>query len=192
MLDTDFRLLGGGIGGMEAPGQLFGATFARELEDSLEPGRRRGRHQSGQDGDRDPGGVGLIDESEVVLSMEEQLGDRHCRAGNLLGEKSVDVLVRPLRTRMPIGKCGDRHPYLLAGRRDRAPTGGTSRRKSRVLGSLGLHPVNELHELGGAPEVAEKMVALDRTARSVTAKGEETRNSGVEELPHQAVGLQVR
>ena len=152
-------------------GNRPGATFTREGEDSLEPRRCCGRHQTGQDRDRDPGSARLVYESQIVLGMEEQLGDRHCRTGDLLGEEGVDVLVRPLGQRMPVRESRNRHPHLLAGRRDRATAGGVSRRESRVLGSLGLHPVDELHELGGAPQVAEELVSLGRTVRRIDGLG---------------------
>ena len=48
--------------------------------------------------------------------------------------------------------------------------------------------MDELHELRGTPEVAERAVAV---LRRIAAQGEEARDPGVEELAHETVRLRV-
>ena len=123
--------------------------------------------------------------------MEEQLRDRERRAGRLLGQQRVDVLARMPRPRVTVREGGDRDLHALPVVHPRGP--GQSR--DAVLGvrrALGLHPVDQLHELRRALEVAEERVALIGARGRVAAQREEAGDVGIQEFADQRGRAGVR
>ena len=146
MGDADVALaLGGGLD-VERDREVGRQRLAGELEHAAQPGGRSDRHDAGQDRDGHAGVARARDEREVVVGVEEQLGDREGRAGGLLREERVDVLVRMPGARVAVRERGDRDVDLGAPLDAR----GARHPRDRRLGvrrALGLHPVDELHEL---------------------------------------------
>ena len=145
----------------------------------------------GQDRDGDAGRPGAFDEAEVVVGVPEQLGDREVGAGDLLREQRVDVLRGAAGARMPRRERGDGDALGSRTLADLGDAGETGDAHLRERLPLLLHAVDELHQLGGAVEVADARVGIG-PVRRVTAQGEEARDARVEELAHEAVRLGVR
>ena len=61
----------------------------------------------GQDRDVDAVGAHPLDQLEVVLRPEEQLGDRELRAGARLGDQHLRVVLERLGRRVALGERRD-------------------------------------------------------------------------------------
>jgi hypothetical protein len=122
--------------------------------------------------------------------VEEELRDRERGARGLLGQQRVDVLTRMPRPRVPVGEGRDGDVDLRA-RLDPHGAGNPGDRLLGVRGPLSLDAVDELHELGGALQIAQEPVALGGAGRRIPAQGQKARDPRVEELPDERVGRRV-
>src|SRR5690554_2506925 len=102
--------------------------------------------------------------------MEEQLGDGEGRSGRLLRKQRLDVLSAVRRTRVAVRESGD-GDVGLAPRCDSSSAGKTRNQELLIGRALGLCPVDQLHELGRALEVAEERLGL--TLGRIAAQSEE-------------------
>ena len=141
-----------------------------------------------------PGRIGIVTpasrerwtNAEVVVGVEEDLGDGERGAGGLLREERVDVLTRMPRPRVSVRERRDRDVDLgaaLDADRSRDPRDG----RLGVRRALGLHPVDELDQLGRALEIAEEELALGGAGRRVAPQREEARDAGIQELADERV-----
>ena len=192
----------GGEGGEEIGGDLGPALIRRldlqrdqqvirgilpgQLGDAAQAGAARRRHDARQDVDGHATGTGTLDEVQVVIGPVEQLRDGEVRAGDLLGEQRVYLLLRTPRVGVSAREGGDGHALGSWPSAQPAGAGLAGHRLLRERLALLLHAVDELDELGGAAEVADVGAAV---GRRVPPEGEEARDAGVEEPSHQLVGL---
>ena len=171
--DAEFGLrLGVGLD-LEVDREFGRRLDAGELGDARQARRRGDRHDAGQDRDRHPGRTGALDESEVVVGVPEQLGDREVRTGDLLGQQRIDVLARWRGSAdVPSGRPRPRRARAAAARGSawRRARPGTPTWRERL--ALLLHPVDELHQLGRAAEVADARIGVGtRRAGRRAARG---------------------
>ncbi|BDZ37786.1 hypothetical protein GCM10025863_04000 [Microbacterium suwonense] len=125
-----------------------------------------------------------------MIRMEEQLCDGERGAGGLLGQQRIDVLAAVCGARVTVRERRHGDAHLAAGC-DAYRCGVPRYGRFLVGGALGLHAVDELHELRGALQVAEERLALAETGRRVAAQREEAEDSGIQKLPDQARGPRI-
>ena len=190
MGDSDGALRGGIPRRLQRRRECFRARVSGQLEHAAKSSGRGDRHDARDDRDRDAARPGAGDEGEVLVGVEEELSDRRGGTGGLLGQERIDVLEAVTRARVAVGERRDGDLDRLAGG-DLDGSGHPGDLRLAIRRALRLHAVDQLHELGGGLEVAERHIVLSAPRRRVAAQREEAGDAGVEELADHGGRLRV-